>query len=150
MPTGDIEQVGDVLRAPLEPVGEHVREVGGDRRRTCSVAHAVASGQLGMRGAVHMLDRDVPTAGDLYAARQFENPRNVFAPSTAPDPSWCGRSACGSPASSPASEQGHVHGGGRGIAGAGYDPVVARAVPTAIDSPGDFRIGGGVPGVGKG
>ena len=40
--------------------------------------------------------------------------------------------------------------GGRGIAGAGYDPVVARAVPTAIDSPGDFRIGGGVPGVGKG
>src|SRR3954471_21492593 len=39
----------------------------------------LTSAEQGMDGAVAALDRDSATEPDLYAARQFENPRNTFA-----------------------------------------------------------------------
>ncbi len=105
--------------------------------------------EQGMQGAVDALALDTDTAQDLYAARQFENPRNVFAHRHSTGPELVRQ--VGVPL------DGFVAGVGTGgtlmgvahaLRDAGQDTVVARALPTATYLPGgDPEVVGGVPGV---
>jgi cysteine synthase A len=106
----------------------------------------------GMDGAVAALDRDAESGPDLYAARQFENPRNVFAHRHSTGPELIQQ------------VDGRIHGfvagvgtGGTlmGVAHAlrdhGYETVVAQALSTATFTPeGDPEVVGGIPGVVEG
>lgn len=109
----------------------------------------LTAAEHGVQGSVDALDRDAQGSGDVYAARQFENPRNVFAHQHSTGPELIRQVG------------GRLHGfvagvgtGGTlmGVAHAlrdhGYDALVARAMPTATLTPGgDPEIVGGVPGV---
>lgn len=105
--------------------------------------------EQGMPGAVDALVRDTDAAEDLYAARQFENPRNVFAHQHSTGPELIRQTGV--------RLHGFVAGVGTGgtlmgvahaLRDAGYDTVVARAMPTATYlEGGDPEIVGGVPGV---
>ena len=103
----------------------------------------------GMPGAVDALVRDTGGADDLYAARQFENPRNTSAHRYSTGPELVRQVG--------ARLHGFVAGVGTGgtlmgvahaLRDAGYDTVVARALPTQTYLPGgDPEVVGGVPGV---
>jgi cysteine synthase A len=103
----------------------------------------------GMQGAVDALARDAEAAGDVFAARQFENPRNTFAHQHSTGPELIRQVGV--------RLHGFVAGVGTGgtlmgvahaLRDAGYATVVARAVPTATYLPGgDPEVVGGVPGV---
>jgi cysteine synthase A len=105
--------------------------------------------EQGMPGAVDALVRDLASSEDLYCARQFENPRNVFAHQHSTGPELIRQVGV--------RLHGFVAGVGTGgtlmgVAGAlrdsGFDTVVARALPTATYLPGgDPEVVGGVPGV---
>ena len=129
---------------PMTVSGERVlmiRRLGGEV--------VLTPAELGMAGALDALDADTDTAEDLYAARQFENPRNVFAHRHTTGPELIRQVGV--------RLHGFVAGVGTGgtlmgvahaLRDAGYDTVVARAMPTASYlQGGDPEVVGGVPGV---
>ena len=129
---------------PMTVSGERVlmiRRLGGEVVLTAA--------ELGMAGAVDALARDTDAAEDLYATRQFENPRNVFAHQHSTGPELIRQVGV--------RLHGFVAGVGTGgtlmgvahaLRDAGYDTVIARAMPTATYlQGGDPEVVGGVPGV---
>ena len=129
---------------PMTVSGERVlmiRRLGGEV--------VLTPAELGMAGALDALAADTDTAEDLYAARQFENPRNVFAHRHTTGPELIRQVGV--------RLHGFVAGVGTGgtlmgvahaLRDAGYDTVVARAMPTASYlQGGDPEVVGGVPGV---
>ena len=141
--------VGVPFRAymPKTVSGERVlmiRRLGGDVVLT-------PAGQ-GMDGAVAALLNDSRTEADLYAARQFENPRNVFAHQHSTGPELIQQVGV--------RLDGFVAGVGTGgtlmgVAHAlrdhGYNTIIARAMPTAtFTAEGDPEVVGGIPGVVEG
>jgi cysteine synthase A len=138
--------VGVPFRAymPKTVSGERVlmiRRLGGDVVLTPAAQ--------GMDGAVAALLQDSGTEPDLYAARQFENPRNVFAHQHSTGPELIQQVGV--------RLDGFVAGVGTGgtlmgVAHAlrdhGYDTVIARAMPTAsLTAEGDQEVVGGIPGI---
>jgi cysteine synthase A len=138
--------VGVPFRAymPKTVSGERVlmiRRLGGDV--------VLTPAEDGMEGAVTTLLRDCVTEPDLYAARQFENPRNTFAHQHSTGPELIQQVGV--------RLDGFVAGVGTGgtlmgVAHAlrdhGFDSVVARAMPTAtFTADGDPEVVGGIPGV---
>src|SRR3954471_21186733 len=103
----------------------------------------------GMDGAVAALQHDSGTEADVYAARQFENPRNVVAHQHSTGPELIQQVGV--------RLHGFVAGVGTGgtlmgVAHAlrdhGYGTVVARAMPTATPDPqGRPDVVGGIPGI---
>ena len=108
--------------------------------------------EQGMGGAVAALLQDSGTEADLYAARQFENPRNVFAHQQSTGPELIQQVGV--------RLDGFVAGVGTGgtlmgVAHAlrdhGFDTIVARAMPTAtFTADGEPEVVGGIPGVVEG
>lgn len=106
----------------------------------------------GMAGAVATLLEDAGTDADVYAAKQFENPRNVFAHQHSTGPELIQQ--VGVPL------DGFVAGVGTGgtlmgVAHAlrdhGFNTVVAQALPTAtFTADGEPEVVGGIPGVVQG
>jgi cysteine synthase A len=104
--------------------------------------------EQGMNGAIDALMHDSAN-GDVFAARQFENPRNVLAHQRSTGPELIHQA--GTPL------HGFVAGVGTGgtlmgvahaLRDSGYDTVVARAMPTASLTPdGDPEVVGGIPGI---
>jgi cysteine synthase len=138
--------VGVAFRAymPKTVSGERVlmiRRLGGDVVLT-------PAGQ-GMDGAVAALLHDLGTQADVYAARQFENPRNVFAHQQSTGPELIRQVG--------ARLDGFVAGVGTGgtlmgVAHAlrdhGYDTLIARAMPTGpATGEVDQAVVGGIPGI---
>lgn len=138
--------VGVPFRAymPKTVSGERVlmiRRLGGDV--------VLTPAEQGMGGAVATLLHDSVTEPELYAARQFENPRNTFAHQHSTGPELIQQVGV--------RLDGFVAGVGTGgtlmgVAHAlrdhGYDTVIARAMPTATLTPeGDPEVVGGIPGV---
>jgi cysteine synthase A len=107
---------------------------------------------LGMEGAVAALLHDVGTGTDAYAARQFENPRNVFAHQHSTGPELIKQVG--------ARLDGFVAGVGTGgtlmgVAHAlrdhNYDTIIAQAIPTStVTAQGDREVVGGIPGIVEG
>jgi cysteine synthase A len=106
----------------------------------------------GMQGAVEAMLHDVSAEEDLYAARQFENPRNVFAHrhSTGPELiQQVGVRLDGFVAG--VGTGGTLMGVAHALRDHGYDTAVAQALPTAsFDAAGDPAVSGGIPGVVEG
>jgi cysteine synthase len=139
--------VGVPFRAymPKTVSGERVlmiRRLGGDVVLT-------SAGQ-GMDGAVAAMLRDAGTDPGLYAARQFENPRNVFAHRHSTGPELIQQAGV--------RLHGFVAGVGTGgtlmgVAHAlrdhGYDTLVAQAMPTAA-ADGHPAVPAGIPGIVQG
>jgi cysteine synthase A len=138
--------VGVPFRAymPKSVSGERVlmiRRLGGDV--------VLTPAEQGMDGAVAALLHDLETEPDLYAARQFENPRNVFAHQHSTGPELIQQVGV--------RLHGFVAGVGTGgtlmgVAHAlrdhGYDTSIARAMPTAtFTAQGDAEVIGGIPGI---
>jgi cysteine synthase A len=102
-----------------------------------------------MPGAVAALLEDSERSGDVYAARQFENPRNVFAHrhSTGPELiQQVGGRLDGFVAG--VGTGGTLMGVAHALRDHGYDTVVAEAKPTAtFTATGDREVVGGIPGV---
>jgi cysteine synthase len=108
--------------------------------------------EQGMAGAVAALRADSGTESDLYAARQFENPRNVFAHQHSTGPELIQQVGV--------RLDGFVAGVGTGgtlmgVAHAlrdhGFNTIVARALPTVtLASDGEPEVTGGIPGVVEG
>jgi cysteine synthase len=106
----------------------------------------------GMDGAVGALLQDSAADGNVYAARQFENPRNVFAHQHSTGPELIRQVGV--------RLDGFVAGVGTGgtlmgVAHAlrdhGYDTVIAQAMPTAtLTAAGDREVVGGIPGIVEG
>jgi cysteine synthase A len=141
--------VGVPFRAymPKTVSGERVlmiRRLGGDV--------VLTPAEQGMKGAVAALLHDSATEADLYAARQFENPRNVFAHQHSTGPELIQQIGV--------RLHGFVAGVGTGgtlmgVAHAlrdhGYDTMIAQAMPTAtFRSDGAPEIAGGIPGIVEG
>ena len=141
--------VGVPFRAymPKTVSGERVlmiRRLGGDV--------VLTPAEQGMGGAVAALLQDSGTEADMYAARQFENPRNVFAHQHSTGPELIQQVGV--------RLDGFVAGVGTGgtlmgVAHAlrdhGFDTIVARAMPTAtFTAEGDPEVVGGIPGVVEG
>jgi cysteine synthase len=135
--------VGVAFRAymPKSVSGERVlmiRRLGGDV--------VLTPAEEGMGGAISAMVRDTDTQADLFAARQFENPRNVFAHRHSTGPQLIQQVGV--------RLDGFVAGVGTGgtlmgVAHAlrdhGNDAVIARAMPTAAtEGP---QVVGGIPGV---
>src|SRR5947209_7755374 len=138
--------VGVRFRAymPKTVSGERVlmiRRLGGDV--------VLTSAEQGMDGAVAAMLRDCGTEPDLYAARQFENPRNVFAHrhSTGPELiQQVGVRLHGFVAG--VGTGGTLMGVAHALRDHGYRTVVARAMPTATPDPeGRPDVIGGIPGI---
>ena len=138
--------VGVPFRAymPKTVSGERVlmiRRLGGDVVLTPAAQ--------GMTGAVAALLEDSGTEDDLYAARQFENPRNVFAHrySTGPELiQQVGVRLSGFVAG--VGTGGTLMGVAHALRDHGYDSTVARAMPTAtLTAQGNPEVVGGIPGV---
>ena len=138
--------VGVRFRAymPKSVSGERVlmiRRLGGDV--------VLTPAEQGMDGAVAALLGDSATQSDVFAARQFENPRNVFAHRHSTGPELIQQVG--------GRLDGFVAGVGTGgtlmcVAHAlrdhGYDTTIARAMPTAtLTAQGDPEVVGGIPGV---
>jgi cysteine synthase A len=108
--------------------------------------------EQGMGGAVAALHSDSAGQADVFAARQFENPRNVFAHQHSTGPELIQQAGV--------RLDGFVAGVGTGgtlmgVAHAlrdhGYDTVIAQAMPTAtITAAGDREVVGGIPGIVEG
>src|SRR6478735_12276234 len=141
--------VGVPFRAymPKTVSGERVlmiRRLGGDV--------VLTPAEQGMGGAVAALLQDSGTEADMYAARQFENPRNVFAHQHSTGPELIQQVGV--------RLDGFVAGVGTGgtlmgVAHAlrdhGFDTIVARAMPTAtFTAEGDPEVVGGIPGIVEG
>ena len=103
----------------------------------------------GMDGAITALLGDSGTQADVFAARQFENPRNVFAHrhSTGPELiQQVGGRLDGFVAG--VGTGGTLMGVAHALRDHGYDSTVARAMPTAtLTAQGDPEVVGGIPGV---
>jgi cysteine synthase len=138
--------VGVPFRAymPKTVSGERVlmiRRLGGDV--------VLTPAEQGMDGAVAALLRDSGTEPDVFAARQFENPRNVFAHQHSTGPELIQQVGV--------RLDGFVAGVGTGgtlmgVAYAlrehGFDTAIAQATPTAtFTAEGDPEIVGGIPGI---
>jgi len=105
--------------------------------------------EQGMDGAVAALLQDSGTEADLYAVRQFENPRNVFAHRHSTGPELIHQVGV--------RLHGFVAGVGTGgtlmgVAHAlrdhGWDTVISRAMPTAtFTAEGGPEVVGGIPGL---
>jgi cysteine synthase A len=105
--------------------------------------------EQGMGGAIAALVHDADTGEDLYAARQFENPRNVFAHRHSTGPELIQQAGV--------RLHGFVAGVGTGgtlmgVAHAlrdhGYDTSIAQAMPEAVPTAeGDGAVVGGIPGI---
>lgn len=141
--------VGVRFRAymPKTVSGERVlmiRRLGGDV--------VLTPAEDGMKGAVAALESDSSTGVDIYAARQFENPRNVIAHRHSTGPELIRQVGL--------RLHGFVAGVGTGgtlmgvayaLRDHGYDTVVAQAMPIAtLTAQGDPEIVGGIPGVVEG
>ncbi|HYO32010.1 MAG TPA: cysteine synthase family protein [Nocardioidaceae bacterium] len=138
--------VGLPFRAymPKTVSGERVlmiRRLGGDV--------VLTPAEQGMKGAVAALLQDSGTGSDLYAARQFENPRNVFAHQHTTGPELIeqvGVPLDGFVAS--VGTGGTLMGVAHALRDRGFDTIVARAMPTAtFTADGDPEVAGGIPGV---
>ena len=105
--------------------------------------------EQGIGGAVAALVRDLAIEPDLFAARQFENPRNVFAHrhSTGPELiQQVGVRLDGFVAG--VGTGGTLMGVAHALRDHGYDTTVARAIPTAtFTAAGDPEVIGGIPGI---
>jgi cysteine synthase A len=141
--------VGVPFRAymPKTVSGERVlmiRRLGGDVVLT-------PAGQ-GMNGAVAALLHDSGVEADLYAARQFENPRNVFAHQHSTGPELIqqvGVRLDGFVAG--VGTGGTLMGVGHALRDHGYDTIIAQALPTAtFSAEGDREVVGGIPGIVEG
>ena len=103
----------------------------------------------GMDGAIAALLGDSGTQADVFAARQFENPRNVFAHrhSTGPELiQQVGGRLDGFVAG--VGTGGTLMGVAHALRDHGYDSTVARAMPTAtLTEQGNPEVVGGIPGV---
>ena len=141
--------VGVPFRAymPKTVSGERVlmiRRLGGDV--------VLTPAEQGMDGAVAALVHDSATEADVYAARQFENPRNVIAhrQSTGPELiEQVGVRLDGFVAG--VGTGGTLMGVAHALRDHGYDTVVAQALPTAtITAAGDREVVGGIPGIVEG
>ena len=103
----------------------------------------------GMDGAIAALLGDSGTQADVFAARQFENPRNVFAHrhSTGPELiQQVGGRLDGFVAG--VGTGGTLMGVAHALRDHGYDSTVARAMPTAtLTAQGNPEVIGGIPGV---
>jgi cysteine synthase A len=141
--------VGVPFRAymPKTVSGERVlmiRRLGGDV--------VLTPAEQGMDGAVAALLQDAGTEADLYAARQFENPRNVFAHQHSTGPELIQQVGV--------RLDGFVAGVGTGgtlmgVAHAlrdhGYATIIVQAMPTAtFTAAGDREVAGGIPGIVEG
>jgi cysteine synthase len=141
--------VGVPFRAymPKTVSGERVlmiRRLGGDV--------VLTPAEQGMNGAVAALLQDSGAEADLYAARQFENPRNVFAHQQSTGPELIQQVGV--------RLDGFVAGVGTGgtlmgVAHAlrdhGFNTVVAQAMPAAtFTAGGEPEVLGGIPGVVEG
>ncbi len=138
--------VGLPFRAymPKTVSGERVlmiRRLGGDV--------VLTPAELGMDGAVAAMLRDWATEPDLYATRQFENPRNVFAHrhSTGPELiEQVGVRLDGFVAG--VGTGGTLMGVAHALRDHGHDTVVARAMPVATRAAeGRPEVAGGIPGI---
>jgi cysteine synthase A len=138
--------VGVRFRAymPKTVSGERVlmiRRLGGDV--------VLTPADQGLDGAVAAMLRDSGTEPDLYAARQFENPRNVFAHrhSTGPELiQQVGVRLDGFVAG--VGTGGTLMGVAHALRDHGYDTVVARAMPTTTPTAGGHaEVAGGIPGI---
>jgi len=141
--------VGVSFRAymPKTVSGERVlmiRRLGGDV--------VLTPAEQGMDGAIAALLQDAGTEADLYAARQFENPRNVFAHQHSTGPELIQQVGV--------RLDGFVAGVGTGgtlmgvayaLRDHGYDTIIAQAMPTAtFTAAGDREVAGGIPGIVEG
>jgi cysteine synthase A len=121
-----------------------IRRLGGDV--------VLTPAEQGMGGAMSALLHDSGAEADVYAARQFENPRNVFAHQHSTGPELIQQVGV--------RLDGFVAGVGTGgtlmgVAHAlrdhGFNTIVAQAMPTAATTTeGDSAIVGGIPGVVEG
>ncbi len=138
--------VGVRFRAymPKTVSGERVlmiRRLGGDV--------VLTPAEEGMGGAVAALLADADSQGGLFAARQFENPRNVFAHRHSTGPELIQQVG--------GRLDGFVAGVGTGgtlmgvayaLRDHGHDSTVAQALPTTTSTAqGDPEVVGGIPGV---
>ena len=118
-----------------------IRRLGGDV--------VLTPAEKGMDGAVAALLHDSGTDADLYAARQFENPRNVFAHrhSTGPELiQQVGVRLHGFVAG--VGTGGTLMGVAHALRDHGYDTIITRAMPTAtFTAEGDPEVVGGIPGI---
>ena len=138
--------VGVRFRAymPKTVSGERVlmiRRLGGDV--------VLTPAEEGMGGAVAALHHDADTQAGLFAARQFENPRNVFAHrhSTGPELiQQVGGRLDGFVAG--VGTGGTLMGVAHALRDHGYDTTVAQALPTTtFTAQGDPEVSSGIPGV---
>jgi cysteine synthase A len=141
--------VGVPFRAymPKTVSGERVlmiRRLGGDV--------VLTPADQGMNGALAALFHDSGQGEDLYAARQFENPRNVFAHQHSTGPELIqqvGVRLDGFVAG--VGTGGTLMGVARALRDHGYDTVIAQAMPTAtFTAEGDPEVVGGIPGIVEG
>jgi cysteine synthase A len=106
----------------------------------------------GMNGAVAALLHDAGTEVDLYAARQFENPRNVFAHQHSTGPELIqqvGVRLDGFVAG--VGTGGTLMGVARALRDHGHDTVIAQAMPAAtFTAEGAPEVVGGIPGIVEG
>jgi cysteine synthase A len=103
----------------------------------------------GMTGAVAAMQEDASREGDLYAARQFENPRNVFAHQRSTGPELIqqvGGRLDGFVAG--VGTGGTLMGVAHALRDHGHDTVVAQAKPVAAEE--GPQVAGGIPGVVEG
>ncbi len=108
--------------------------------------------EKGMNGALAAMLNDQKKEDDLYAARQFENPRNVFAHQHSTGPQLIqhvGVRLHGFVAG--VGTGGTLMGVAHSLRDHGYDTVIARAMPTAtFTTEGDPEVVGGIPGIVEG
>jgi len=106
----------------------------------------------GMDGAIAALVRDSADEADVYAVRQFENPRNVLAHQQATGPQLIeqvGRRLDAFVAG--VGTGGTLMGVALALRERGHATVVAEALPTAALTPeGDREVVGGIPGIVEG
>jgi cysteine synthase A len=141
--------VGVPFRAymPKTVSGERVlmiRRLGGDV--------VLTPAEHGMNGALAAVLHDSEQGEDLYAARQFENPRNVFAHQHSTGPELIrqvGVRLHGFVAG--VGTGGTLMGVARALRDHGWDTVIAQAMPTAtFTAEGDPEVVGGIPGIVEG
>jgi len=112
----------------------------------------LTSAEEGMDGAIAALVRDSADEADVYAVRQFENPRNVLAHQQATGPQLIeqvGRRLDAFVAG--VGTGGTLMGVALALRERGHATVVAEALPTAGLTPeGDREVVGGIPGIVEG